>query len=255
MKTLLTSILVVLLATLVASPASATLIFFDDFNDDTVGTLEGQAANTGQVWGNGPWAGLALNVGTTYGQGGTNGISTPGSYSDSWVDVGTTTSSGEYTLAVDIANTYATGGERTLYLLDATALKNMSVGWVGGNILFEGGYATHAAVPAGFSTGNIKIQLTFNVDETAGSVRWWDIDDPGDLSTRGDVSLGAFTGPAGGYTALKNIMAFQTHTANGFDNISLATGGPSPFVPEPSTLALLATGLLGLVCYAWRKRK
>jgi len=26
-------------------------------------------------------------------------------------------------------------------------------------------------------------------------------------------------------------------------------------VPEPSTLALLATGLFGLLCYAWRKRK
>jgi hypothetical protein len=25
--------------------------------------------------------------------------------------------------------------------------------------------------------------------------------------------------------------------------------------PEPSTLALLATGLVGLLAYAWRKRK
>ena len=29
-----------------------------------------------------------------------------------------------------------------------------------------------------------------------------------------------------------------------------------PFtVPEPSTLALFATGLIGLLAYAWRKRK
>jgi hypothetical protein len=26
-------------------------------------------------------------------------------------------------------------------------------------------------------------------------------------------------------------------------------------VPEPSALALLASGLLGLLCYAWRKRR
>ena len=26
-------------------------------------------------------------------------------------------------------------------------------------------------------------------------------------------------------------------------------------IPEPGTLALLATGLIGLLCYAWRKRK
>jgi len=31
--------------------------------------------------------------------------------------------------------------------------------------------------------------------------------------------------------------------------------GPLTVVPEPSTLALLAAGLVGLLCYAWRKRK
>ena len=35
-----------------------------------------------------------------------------------------------------------------------------------------------------------------------------------------------------------------------YDNVRL-TGS---VIPEPSTLALLATGLIGLLCYAWRKR-
>jgi len=28
-----------------------------------------------------------------------------------------------------------------------------------------------------------------------------------------------------------------------------------PDVPEPSTLVLLAAGLLGVLCYAWRRRR
>ena len=30
---------------------------------------------------------------------------------------------------------------------------------------------------------------------------------------------------------------------------------PVNAVPEPGTIALLATGLLGLLCYAWRRQK
>ncbi|MBU4270904.1 MAG: PEP-CTERM sorting domain-containing protein [Planctomycetes bacterium] len=37
--------------------------------------------------------------------------------------------------------------------------------------------------------------------------------------------------------------------------IPLDTVVLSSNIPEPSTLALLATGLLGLLCYAWRKRR
>ena len=33
------------------------------------------------------------------------------------------------------------------------------------------------------------------------------------------------------------------------------TGGAYAPIPEPGTLVLLATGLIGLLCYAWRKRK
>ncbi len=42
-----------------------------------------------------------------------------------------------------------------------------------------------------------------------------------------------------------------TGFASNFDSVSL-TAQP---IPEPSTVALAAAGMFGLICYAWRKRK
>jgi hypothetical protein len=47
-----------------------------------------------------------------------------------------------------------------------------------------------------------------------------------------------------------DIGTYSLGTYRVIDNI----GGVNP-IPEPSTLALLAAGLTGLLCYAWRKRK
>jgi hypothetical protein len=43
-------------------------------------------------------------------------------------------------------------------------------------------------------------------------------------------------------------------------NITTSTGGyvganMGYAVPEPSLIVLLASGMIGLLCYAWRKRK
>jgi len=37
--------------------------------------------------------------------------------------------------------------------------------------------------------------------------------------------------------------------------IQMLTAAGFTVVPEPSTLVLLAAGLLGLLCYAWRRRR
>ena len=48
-----------------------------------------------------------------------------------------------------------------------------------------------------------------------------------------------------------SYIGFGNDDAWGYiDNVKLSVA-----TPEPSTLALLATGLLGLLAYAWRKRR
>ncbi len=46
-----------------------------------------------------------------------------------------------------------------------------------------------------------------------------------------------------------------TVSLRGPDTSRMITGLGFEAIPEPSTLALLTTGLLGLLCYAWRRRK
>ncbi|HUS39881.1 MAG TPA: PEP-CTERM sorting domain-containing protein, partial [Pirellulales bacterium] len=88
-------------------------------------------------------------------------------------------------------------------------------------------------------TGMTWSQGDYNYDGTV------DISDLGSVLANYNKSL-PDPGISGMSSGGLDAQAIQMLTAAGF-----SVG----VVPEPSTLLLLATGLLGLVCYAWRKRK
>lgn len=68
------------------------------------------------------------------------------------------------------------------------------------------------------------------------------------------TDLGGWTDEAGGlFVRLGDSGGAEVGIAN-IDYIRITTGAFAP-IPEPSSMALLATGLIGLLCYAWRKRR
>ena len=65
------------------------------------------------------------------------------------------------------------------------------------------------------------------------------------------VTLENTGGATSNYFALmrNHLGGTEDYMTGAFDNLTLSN------VPEPSALALVVSGLLGLLCYAWRRRK
>lgn len=72
------------------------------------------------------------------------------------------------------------------------------------------------------------------------------------------MDFGGVIGTSGGYFQDVPVVGGTVtgHMANNSTSVSVVYGLSivTP-IPEPTTLVLLATGLFGLLCYAWRKQK
>ena len=81
---------------------------------------------------------------------------------------------------------------------------------------------------------------------------------PTEEPTTWELSVSA-TGLTGDNASTYNYAFFRAMTRSGtgyWDELRIGTTwGDVAKVPEPSTLALLVGGLVGLLAYAWRKRK
>jgi hypothetical protein len=249
-----------------AAPATATTILSDNF-DDTGSTLAGQAADTGQIWAEiTTWGGIAspLDVGSAYGVGGTNGAGKTsfGSYSE-WgnsVSLGGTLSAGLVNLQIDCINNNASGYTvNQYYLWDSVRSKGLTLQWMHNpyhtpatGVGLEGlGITESMSFPPhdpGYNTGVMHMSL--NVDLTAKTVSysWYDVNDPANVSHQGAVNVGPYSQDFTPDTFLMYVGKWSGSGAGGFDNLSVT-------IPEPATLTSLLGAALGLVCYAWRRRR
>ena len=245
-------VLVALSALVPVANVSATLVTYtDDFNRDDAATLGSSWSTDAEPsWTGGPrLASLSLRSGTA-------------------VDSDATDRANVYTAA-------ATSGDSITASIDFQACKtgnaytpNMTFG-----INYQGGqvFTGPEAVIYVQGTNGVKFfvdgdwrDTDSSVSLTAGTsyrltVAKNGADYEGKLATLDGTTLKDFTYHSSLETdvtgnAFIRASNFPYPLAAGtpaFDNFSLTT---TP-VPEPGTLSLIVTGTLGLLCYAWRKRR
>ena len=259
----ITTILAVLVAavasvTLTAADATASAIFAENFNSKTVGTLEGQSADTGQTWGVfNLWnAGVpGLDVTTVVGQHGTKGAGsvlgetpTKGSRADFTRVLSTPT--GKVTIEIDVkvgdsaSQPFANGAQ--WWVSDSVNGRNLSLQLDNANMpgiqsqlgLDQSSHSISPALVAGVDT---DLNFVGIVDLLDKKFKWKysSIQNPNKTTSWISETYTSEWYP-------DSIHIFTNYPSNrdqGFDNIRIADS----LLPEPATVTLLGIGGLAML--------
>jgi hypothetical protein len=229
-------------AALVQTDSSSFAWKYEMNADPTTQNIDGVA---GADWG------FAAAKGTV-----ADGILTTAStgYYSSWQDT-----AGQVWANVDFENgftfetrlrTHQTGAHSAIGFMVGSALSNFAFLQVGDDSIFWGdAYAPTIGTPGGYDNSTDFHTYRFAQLPNQDSYSVWR---DGKLVAEGLTS--AYTPSDLSACALFGSPTSVAAGANEIDYVRITSGAFAP-VPEPGTCVLLTTGLLGLVAYAWRKRR
>jgi len=258
MKTITVSTMALIMCLALAGMAGAAVDMADNFDSYASGALTGQTAANGQVWANpydgSSWA-VNLIVDESHAMGpagkgvGGNGL-TNGMFGYQLLPLNGTVADGKVMISADIR-----GGSAYYHqfgLSDSESGKTLQIGYTTGigTLWFDGIIATpnpYAGHFIGYAPGWVHLVMTIDLAARHAVVDWsW------------STQSGSWTSDTWGETIVfdPNRVVLMTYAAAGspsngsYDNLEVSI---PQVVPEPSAVAALATGLIGLVGFRRRR--
>jgi hypothetical protein len=246
MKSFMTSLVAVVLVACTASFASAVTVLLEDF-DDVIDSLEGETANTGQVWAD-SWSTNDLQGGTNYGQGGTKGAGSypagsPGPWAVNEIFYSAITT-GPIVASIDTKREYPGSNRMGPTLLrDTVAAAGIAMSWWDSNTLnVEGGLVPNTTISSPvFSSTDVHFDLTVDLIAKTASLSWHEV---GNTGNNGSQNLGSYGGAFAPNTA--SLLVYGNNSVQGFDNFQIEA------IPEPTSIAMVCVSGL-LVCIRRRR--